>query len=216
MGPAEVGRGFARHRVHRHRHGGSCSTTGATSCSVGGLTDGHEYLARVRAINAIGTGNASRPAHFVAGQSPDCSNFGPGADLRYCRFRSADLDGDDLAGADLTGARYGSATFVGTDLDGAIFDQGTGKPVVQAANFSGAQLVGAQFAGIYVGSTDFSGADLADATFAGATLLEDDFSDAILTGADLDARWTADVCPDGTLSDNDGNTCANNLGPPNP
>jgi uncharacterized protein YjbI with pentapeptide repeats len=194
----------------------TCSTTGATSCSINGLPDGHEYLARVRAINAIGTGKASRPAHFVAGQSPDCSNFTPGADLRYCRFGSDDLNGDDLAGADLSGARYGTATFVGTDLDGAIFDQATDRSVVEAADFSGAQLVGAQFAGMYIESTDFSGTDLTDATFDGTTLVDDDFADAVMTGADLNAVWSADTCPDGTLSDADGNTCANNLDPSTP
>lgn len=117
--------------------GATCSTTGATTCSVSGLTDGHAYEARVKAVNAIGTGRASRPGHFVAGQSPDCSNLTPGADLRYCRFSNDDLDGVDLAGADLSGARYGHATFVGADLDDAIFDEGTDKSVVEGADFWG-------------------------------------------------------------------------------
>ena len=196
--------------------GATCSTAGATTCTVSGLTDGHGYLARVRAVNAIGTGNASRPAHFVAGQSPDCSNLTPGADLRYCRFGNEDLDGVDLAGADLSGARYGHATFVGTDLDGAIFNTPTGKPVVEAADFSGAELEGAQFGGVYIESSDFSGADLTNADLSGADLVVDDFYGATTTGADLGAQWNQDECPDGTLSSNDGDTCVNDLGPPGP
>ena len=40
-----------------------CSTTGATTCTVTSLTDGHAYTARVRAVNAIGQGktSSSRP-----------------------------------------------------------------------------------------------------------------------------------------------------------
>lgn len=196
--------------------GVTCSTTGATSCSVGGLPDGHGYLARVRAVNAVGTGNASRPAHFVAGQSPDCSNFAPGADLRYCRLGNDDLDGLDLAGADLSGARYGGATFVGTDLDGAIFDATTGKPVVEAADLAGAELVGAEFGGVYIESSDFTDADLTDADLGGADLVVDNFYGATTIGADLGAQWNQDECPDGTLSVNDGDTCVNDLGPPGP
>ena len=196
---------------------GTCSTDGATTCSITGLTDGHGYLARVQAVNAVGTGRVSAPAHFVAGQSPDCSNLAPGADLRYCRFGNQDLDGLDLAGADLSGARYGHATFAGTDLDGAVFNGTTGKPVVEAADLSGAQLKGASFGGAYVESSDFSDTDLTDADFDGSVLVVDSFDGATMAGADLDgAFWSEVECPDGTLSNDDGNTCVNDLGPSGP
>jgi len=194
--------------------GATCSTGGATSCSLSGLTDGHGYDARVQAISALGTGQASRPGHFVAGQSPDCSNFTPGADLRYCRFGNEDLDGVDLAGADLSGARYGHASFEGADLDDAIFNEATGKVVVEGADFSGAEMEGADFADAYVESSDFVGTDLTDADFDGAVLEVDSLYGATMTGADLDAFFSEVECPDGTLSDHDGHTCLHHLGPP--
>ena len=40
-----------------------------------------------------------------------------------------------------------------------------------------------------------------------ANLTAADFFEAILTGA----TWSDTSCPDGTNSNNDGNTCANNL-----
>ncbi len=196
--------------------GASCSTAGATTCSVSGLTDGHGYDARVEGINAIGTGKASRPGHFVAGQGPDCSDLTPGADLRYCRFGNEDLDGADLAGADLSGARYGHATFEGADLDGAIFDDTVGKAVVEGADFSGAIMEGAEFADVYVESSDFGEADLTDADFDGAVLEVDSFYDATVTGADMNAFYSEVECPDGTLSDDDGHTCLHDLGLPKP
>lgn len=194
--------------------GGSCSTDGGTSCLISGLTDGRGYLTRVRAVNAVGTGRASRPGHFVAGQSPDCSNLTPGANLRYCRFANEDLDGYDLAGADFSGARFGHATFDGANLDDTIFDDTTGKAKVTGADFSGAQMVGAAFADVYIESSDFSEANLTDADFNGALLIVDGFYDATMTGGDLNAFWSEDECPDGTLSNDDGNTCVNDLGPP--
>jgi len=60
-----------------------CSTTGATTCTVTSLTDGHAYTARVRAVNAIGQGKTSKPIKFTADQAPDCSNFVPNACLLY-------------------------------------------------------------------------------------------------------------------------------------
>jgi uncharacterized protein YjbI with pentapeptide repeats len=53
----------------------------------------------------------------------------------------------------------------------------------------GADLTGAQF----VDGTDLTGASLSDADVAAV------------------ASWSDTMCPDGTNSDNDANTCANNL-----
>ena len=54
---------------------------------------------------------------------------------------------------------------------------------------------------------DLSGADLSGADLRYAYL-----SDANLSGADLsDIYWYSTTCPDGTNSDDNGNTCANNL-----
>jgi hypothetical protein len=56
-------------------------------------------------------------------------------------------------------------------------------------------------------------ANLAEADLEGANLTNASLEDAALSGANLDGvTWEDTTCPDGTNSDNDGETCANNLG----
>ena len=55
--------------------------------------------------------------------------------------------------------------------------------------------------------SDLSGANLSDTDLTGAIM-----TDADLTGADLsNVIWSNTICPDGTNSDDNGNTCENNL-----
>ena len=62
-----------------------------------------------------------------------------------------------------------------------------------------------------------SGADLTDANLTDADLSDADLSDADLSGADLSGadleqiNWWYTTCPDGTNSNDNGNTCENNL-----
>jgi uncharacterized protein YjbI with pentapeptide repeats len=50
------------------------------------------------------------------------------------------------------------------------------------------------------------GADLSNANLSGTNL-----NGATMSGANLTSvTWWATTCPDGTLSNNDGNTCVNN------
>ena len=70
-----------------------------------------------------------------------------------------------------------------------------------------ADLTSANLAGGYLSYTNLSSADLryADLSFA-------DLSNAYLTGADLTGvGWYNTTCPDGTNSDDNGDTCENNL-----
>jgi Fibronectin type III domain/Pentapeptide repeats (9 copies) len=192
----------------------SCSTTGATTCAVTGLTDGRAYSAKVRAINAVGEGRTSPPLKFTADQAPDCSNLVPGADLRYCPLGNEDLNGVDLAGADLSGAKLNNTTFNDANLDGAIFDDSEATTMV-SSDFDGAQMVGAEFSDMNLDNGSFLSTNLTNADFDGANLIVDSFYNATMTGANLnDVFWNSDDCPDGTLSSDDGNTCINDLGPP--
>lgn len=57
-------------------HGGqTCGTTGVTTCTLSGLTNGHRYILRVRAVNASGEGPVARA--LVTPSLPTVSFGGP-------------------------------------------------------------------------------------------------------------------------------------------
>lgn len=216
-----------------------CSTSGALLCTVSGLINGKSYFVYVQASNIIGLGKKTRVS-LVPGQGPDCSDFSPGADLQYCKLKDADMVGVDLSGAnlyraslygaDLSGADLTDVTFTGadlnyanladTDVSGAIFDTTdpslpdhmtsggvTGTPAVFPPQWG---LVDGYLVGPVA---DLAGADLAGADLAGFDLLDVDLTGANLSGADLSGvTWSHTICPDGTISNDDGSTCVNNLG----
>jgi uncharacterized protein YjbI with pentapeptide repeats len=95
--------------------------------------------------------------------------------------------------ADLSGVNLYNADLSGADLSGANLDN---------AYLSGADLSYA----------DLSGANLDNAYLNGADLINADLDNAYLNGADLTyVYWENTICPDGTNSDNNGDTCVNNL-----
>ena len=58
--------------------GQTCTTMGATTCTVTGLQNGHRYTLKVQASNAIGLGKPSRVQLTTLGvRRRDCSSLGP-------------------------------------------------------------------------------------------------------------------------------------------
>ena len=77
----------------------------------------------------------------------------------------------------------------------------------QTAEDNRADLTGADLYGADLRDADLSFTDLSDADLSVA-----DLTDADLTGADLaSVYWGETICPDGTNSNDNGNTCENNL-----
>lgn len=186
----------------------TCSTSGAFTCAVTGLTDGHSYFVRVRASNVAGLGRSSAPVKFVADQAPDCGDLVPGANLQYCNFHGDDLDGLNLAGANLWGADIVDASFDGADLAGATLPYN-----LTSVSFDGANLENADLAGAYNYDSSYVDTDLTDADLSDSVVIYDDFTGATLTGlVPPGGPWIYSICPDGTNSNDDGNTCLNNLG----
>lgn len=220
-----------------HDHG--CTTSGALFCTITGLTNGKSYFANVQASNIVGLGKKAR-ALVVAGQGPNCSDFSPGANLQYCRYNNESLTGVDLAGANLYGASLLRTDLAGADLSGvtltaadlnyanladtnvanAVFD--TSDPSLPDHMTSGGVVgIPAVFPpdwGLVDGYLIGPVANLTDAALAGADLSGFNLTDVNLTGADLsganltDVTWSNTTCPDGTNSNNDGDTCVNTLG----
>ena len=59
---------------------------------------------------------------------------------------------------------------------------------------------------------DFSGMNFSNFNMSGADLSGSNLTGANLTGANLQpVIWSNTICPDGSNSDNNGNTCVNNL-----
>ena len=219
--------------------GHGCTTSGALTCTVTGLKNGRSYFVKVRASNVIGLGKTTRVG-VVAGQGPNCSDLSPGANLQYCKYKDANLAGADLAGADLfdaslfqtnlTGADLANATLTGADLNyanladtnlaGTVFDT-TDPSLADYMTSGGVVGTPAVFPpswglvdGYLVGPVaNLTGADLTGANLSGFDLLDTNLTNANLSGADLSGViWSNTICPDGTNSNNDGDTCVNNLG----
>jgi hypothetical protein len=198
-------------------HGVACLPTGSTSCAVTGLTNGRGYVVHVRAVNAVGTGRAARAVRFIAGQSQDCADLEPGADLQYCRLGKADLAGVDLAGANLGGAKLAGADLSDADL---LFANLTGADFTDAS-MEDANLTGADLESAYLINANLTGADLAASNLEFTDIAMSNFTDANLgDAANLDRAvgidstiWSDTTCPDETNSDSNGGTCVNHFVP---
>lgn len=114
---------------------------------------------------------------------------GPTANLTGFEF-TGDLAHTDLSGVNLTDSSLHRAYLTGDHFTGANFTDST----LTDDNLSG---------------DNFNKANLTGATIADSTLAHAQFRGTTLTGV----TWTDTVCPDGTNSNNDGDTCANNLTP---
>ena len=105
------------------------------------------------------------------------------AGARFADFSYAYLMGSTLRYADFTQTHFINADLTSADLEGAV---------LQGSNLRG---------------VDFTYADLTNANLQGA-----DLTGATLDYADLDGvTWNSTICPDGTNSNDNGNTCENNL-----
>jgi uncharacterized protein YjbI with pentapeptide repeats len=158
------------------------------------------------------------------------------ANLMWIFMYNTDLTGADLTDAEMAGAgslqligcpallptdwncRHNSlfgpnAHFGYTDLIGFdLSDINLSYIFMMGADLTGADLSFADLTGADLSFADLTGADLSFADLIGADLSNANLYDADLTGAELNnVYWYDTICPDGTNSDNNGNTCVNNL-----
>lgn len=115
------------------------------------------------------------------------------------------LMGADLAHVDLSEARLAYANLNEANL--------------MSATLFEADLFRARLRGADLTHADLTRADLTDADLSRAKLFGTNLALADLEGSNLarativGVEWTATTCPDGTLSDRDGGTCAGHLAP---
>jgi uncharacterized protein YjbI with pentapeptide repeats len=149
---------------------------------------------------------------------------------------SGDLEGSSLVGANFANVDFTHGLFMNrADAHGVNFSGGSFGSTffAQNVNFSGANFTNATFsASDPMQRVNLTGATFSQATFTGTQFLPNstnritggDFSNAHFTNANLDGiefldaiftgvTWSNTVCPDGTNSNNNGNTCAGHMTP---
>lgn len=152
-------------------------------------------IALVSCASSDTTGDESGVATSTTlpGGSGGDGDSGPGLDALEGDIAGKQLNGGRFAGADLSGRDLAGTDFTASDLGGA--------------NLSGAILVEADLSATNLMDANLTDADLTRARLGGA-----DLRGARLSGATLDGvEWSETLCPDGTLSNDNGGTCAGHL-----
>ncbi len=132
--------------------------------------------------------------------------IGPTLNFYELRIDGFNLSGIDLSVSPLEGISAVNLTGCPSKLyDGYICTMGAilgPQARLYHANLSGADLSGVDLSRAMLVGADLSDANLADANFEGAFPLDANFEGAV---------WSNTTCPDGTNSDDNGNTCENNV-----
>lgn len=120
-------------------------------------------------------------------------------------FETANFGGVSFTNVQTFSPLFNSSNLANTSYSGMTLGQTSqfNYSVLSNANFTDA-TVSAIFRYSTMGSANFTGAE-----FNGADLRLTDFSGAVLTNT----TWTNTMCPDGTNSDNNSNTCVGHLVP---
>jgi len=145
------------------------------------------------------------------------------ADLENANLQNAIMNGANLTGSNLNGAYLHGAFLHGTNLTGANMAYATlryANPYgvtqyiadLSEANLTYADLTYANLSAADLSFADLSFADLSSADLENAKLNGADLTGAGLSGTNLNSVvWDNTICPDETNSDDNGNTCENNL-----
>lgn len=136
------------------------------------------------------------------------------SNVRGVIFLRAKMAGVNLHNQDLTGAQFGQNgnTLNDSDLSESDFTDATfmggGQFLMANTNFSEAVFTRTVFVP-NSNTVRFNDSNLTNASFTDTTLLAVDLTSANLAGV----TWTNVVCPDGTNSNDNGNTCLGHLVP---
>ena len=113
--------------------------------------------------------------------------------LRHAHFDVPSLDGLSLRNADMHDIHFFYTN-------------------VLLSDFTGSNMRGADFLNVQFIDTTLIEVNFEDSYFDDVIFRHSDLTGADLTGVSLiDVTWHDTICPDGTNSDNNGNTCENNL-----
>jgi streptogramin lyase len=148
---------------------------------------------------------SGQPGVLVAGPDLNMWSTDSGATPAFARVGTGVCPGSSQ-GCNLSGLNVPNVVLVGAQLQGDNLD---------GADLENARLIGASLQGDNLNNVDLTGAQLQLANLGGDNLANANLAGANLTGASLagsnlqGVTWSNTTCPDGTNSNNDGGTCAN-------
>jgi uncharacterized protein YjbI with pentapeptide repeats len=157
---------------------------------------------------SLPTGKNFSGAHFGN------TNFGT-TDLSGNNFSSASFVDQDLSDRDLTDVDLSYASISSDSVFDEVNLNGANFYCTRIANssFVDATLTGLNW-DVSCSGLDAVNSDFTDADFTGSSFNHLDFRGSTLTDTTLtDTTWTDVYCPDGTYSDDNGNTCIGHLAP---
>ena len=131
----------------------------------------------------------------------------------YMDLNFVDLTGAELKGANLSYANLFSAQMNLVNLSGAKLNYAK----LDGANLNFADISNADLSSAILGNADLTNASLVEANLTDAFMTNTDLTNAnlfgaVFTNALLDGvTWSDTICPDGTNSNDNGNTCINNI-----
>lgn len=133
---------------------------------------------------------------------------------------SAIISGSFFINEDLTGASFKHTILYGVSGTGANFTDADLTDANARANFDNANLTRANLTNATMSNASFKGTNATNANFQNVDLSYAVFENANLIGATnmntataTGVAWVNTTCPDGTNSDNNGNTCIGHLNP---
>lgn len=160
----------------------------------------------------------------------------PGTEFHFFLSASGANDTDYFKGKDFVKAHIESSQFENTDFSGTNFSRAfIANNTFTKVNFTNAKISNArQFsekfydsnlsglnaknaiigAGTEFYNVNFTNANLTEADFSGTIFYDSDLTGASTTGTDFtNVTWSNTICPDGTNSDTNINTCEGHLTP---
>ena len=187
-----------------------------TGCSLSNDTFNHTDL---KGVNITGCGLGG--SHFI---NIDFTTIVMGNNgLSYSTILNSNFSNKNLTGDSLDGIQIDSSDLTGNNISNITFGNNSTATFTNSnftnANFSNSAVQsgsGINLNGSNLTNTNFTGFNVEGANTASlgnATGSNTNFTNANLSGADFSNSnlttpiWSNTICPDGTNSDSDGNTC---------
>ena len=118
----------------------------------------------------------------------------------------------DTAGNTATGSFLVVVSAPNADCNLSHYPVTKGSRNLKSANLSGCYLPNASLTGANATSANLSGAYLAGGDLSSTNFSQANLRGTVLTNANISGvKWFQTTCPDGTLSNNNGGTCAGHL-----